>query len=199
LEELEKITAIIPARIGSKRLKGKNFLDFCGRPLAEWSIIVALKCKLIDKIIFSTDHESYDFKHPRVIIDHRDPEMCGYDVHTDDIYLYLKNKYKIEGSMIVLEPTSPIRTPEMLEKGIRIHLQEHKSVVSVYESNWNPNGVYYIFNGDNVYDNETIPIITSKESGVDIDHWHQFRIAEYIFANKPYKFMGLTYKELLNS
>ncbi len=187
---MKKITAIIPARIGSKRLEGKNFLDFWGRPLAEWSILCALKCDLIDKIIFSTDHETYDFKHPRVIIDQRDPEMCGYDIHTDDIYMYLKDKYEVEGSLIVLEPTSPVRTPEMLDKGIKIHLQEHKSVVSVYESNWNPNGVYYIFGGRNVYDTDTIPIITPNYTCIDIDFLHQFKIAEHLFKE-------LNLKELL--
>jgi len=182
-----RITAIIPARIGSKRLKGKNFMDFHGRPLAEWAILCAVKCKLIDKVILSTDKEDYNFKHPKVIIDHRDPEMCKYELHTDDIYIYLKKKYSIEGSMIVLEPTSPVRTPAMLERGIKIHLQEHKSVVSVYESNWNPNGVYYIFEGERIYDTETIPIITPTESGIDIDHWSQFRIAEFLFKEKGIK------------
>lgn len=185
------ITAIIPARIGSQRLENKNFLDFCGRPLAEWAILTAIKCKLIDKVIFSTDNEDYDFKHPKVIIDRRDPEMCKYDLHTDDIYLYLKKKYKIKGSMIVLEPTSPVRTPEMLEKGIKIHLQEHKSVVSVYEHNWNPNGVYYIFKGERIYDTDTIPIITPNYTGIDIDYLYQFKIAEHLF-----KEVGI--KELLD-
>ncbi len=186
------ITAIILARVGSKRLKDKNFLDFCGRPLAEWAILVALKCDLIDKIIFSTDHKTYDFKHPKVIIDHRDPEFCYYEVHTDDIYLYIKNKYNIKGSMIVLEPTSPVRTPEILIEAIEIHLKEGKSVVSVYSSNWNPNGLYYIFSGDRIYDSEIMAIPTPTETGIDIDYLYQFRIAEYLF-----KKLGL--KEMLES
>ncbi len=177
------ITAIIPARVGSKRLVGKNFLDFCGRPLAEWAILCALKCKLIDKIIFSTDKEDYYFEHIDVIIDRRDKEMCEYELHTDDIYLYLKKKYKIKGSMIVLEPTSVVRTPELLTEAIEIHLKENKSVVSVYAHNWNPNGVYYIFSGERIYDSETIPIVTPPETGIDIDFNFQFRIAEYLFKS----------------
>ena len=32
-----------------------------------------------------------------------------------------------------------------------------------------------------MYDNPTVPIPTSKESGIDIDYWYQFRIAEFLF------------------
>ena len=118
--------------------------------------------------------------------------MCAYDLHTDDIYLYLKKKYKIEGSMIVLEPTSPVRTPRLLVEAIEIHLRDGKSVVSVYGYNWNPNGVYYIFKGNRIYDSEVIPIPTPTETGIDIDFLFQFRIAEYLF-----KKLGL--KERLES
>jgi len=181
------VTALIPARIGSRRLKEKNFLNFHGKPLAEWAILLALKCKSIDKIIFSTDNDHYDFKHPKVLIDYRDMEMRYYDIHTDDIYLYLEKKYDIQGSKIILEPTSPVRTPGLIENAINLHLLTGKSVVSVYEGNWNPNGVFYVYKGGNIYDDEVIPIPTPTETCIDIDHWYQFRIAEFLFKEMKIK------------
>ena len=49
--------AIIPARGGSKRIKGKNIKTFCGKPMIAWSIESALKSKIFDKVIVSTDND----------------------------------------------------------------------------------------------------------------------------------------------
>ena len=47
--------AIIPARGGSKRIKGKNIIDFYGRPMIAWSIQAAQKSGLFKRILVSTD------------------------------------------------------------------------------------------------------------------------------------------------
>ena len=49
--------AIIPARGGSKRIPKKNIKLFHGKPLIAYSIEVAIKSKLFDKVIVSTDDE----------------------------------------------------------------------------------------------------------------------------------------------
>lgn len=49
--------AIIPARGGSKRIPKKNIKEFHGKPLIAYSIEVALKSKLFDKVVVSTDDE----------------------------------------------------------------------------------------------------------------------------------------------
>ena len=47
--------AIIPARGGSKRIPGKNFKSFCGKPMIAWSIETARLSGCFDRIIVSTD------------------------------------------------------------------------------------------------------------------------------------------------
>lgn len=47
--------AIIPARSGSKRIPKKNIKEFDGFPIIKYSIDVALKCGLFDKVVVSTD------------------------------------------------------------------------------------------------------------------------------------------------
>jgi|TARA_B110000093_G_scaffold170621_1_gene199818 pseudaminic acid cytidylyltransferase len=47
--------AIIPARAGSKRIKNKNIVNFFGKPLIYNSIKIAIKSKLFDDVIVSTD------------------------------------------------------------------------------------------------------------------------------------------------
>ncbi len=51
--------AIIPARSGSKRIKNKNIKKFFGKPIIDYSIDLAIKSKLFDKIHVSTDSQSY--------------------------------------------------------------------------------------------------------------------------------------------
>ena len=54
-----KIIAVIPARGGSKRIPKKNIIDFMGKPMIAWTIEAALKSKLFDRVIVSTD--DYEF------------------------------------------------------------------------------------------------------------------------------------------
>jgi CMP-N-acetylneuraminic acid synthetase len=51
------VIAIIPARGGSKRLPGKNILDFFGKPMIAWTIKAAVDSGIFDKILVSTDDE----------------------------------------------------------------------------------------------------------------------------------------------
>lgn len=46
---------LIPARIGSKRIKNKNIINFFGKPIISYTIKTAIKSKLFDKIVVSTD------------------------------------------------------------------------------------------------------------------------------------------------
>ena len=42
-----KLICLIPARTNSKRLKNKNFLNFNGKSLLEWSLILSKKLKIL--------------------------------------------------------------------------------------------------------------------------------------------------------
>lgn len=48
-------TVVIPARGGSKRIKNKNIVDICGKPLIAWTIETALSSGVFDRVIVSTD------------------------------------------------------------------------------------------------------------------------------------------------
>jgi len=49
--------AIIPARLGSKRILEKNIKNLCGKPLISYSIEAGLEARSIDRVIVSTDSE----------------------------------------------------------------------------------------------------------------------------------------------
>ena len=49
--------AIIPARIGSKRIFEKNIKNFNNYPIIYYSIKAAIESKIFDEVIVSTDSE----------------------------------------------------------------------------------------------------------------------------------------------
>jgi len=49
--------AVIPARIGSKRILAKNIKMFLGKPMLSYPIETALSSKHIEKVIVSTDND----------------------------------------------------------------------------------------------------------------------------------------------
>ena len=53
-----KNICIIPARGNSKRILNKNIKKFYGKPLIYYSINLAKKSKLFDKIFVSTDNKN---------------------------------------------------------------------------------------------------------------------------------------------
>lgn len=50
-----KTVAIIPARRGSIRIPGKNWKEFHGKPIIQYSIEAAQRTKMFDQVIVSTD------------------------------------------------------------------------------------------------------------------------------------------------
>ena len=51
------ITAVIPARKGSKVIPKKNIVELLGKPLIFWTIDKAIKSNCFDSIIVTTDCE----------------------------------------------------------------------------------------------------------------------------------------------
>ena len=54
-----KIICFVPARSGSTRVKNKNISLINGRPLIYWTISKAIKSRIFDQIIFSSDSKNY--------------------------------------------------------------------------------------------------------------------------------------------
>ena len=50
-----KIVALLPMKANSVRVKGKNFRDFCGKPLFRWILDTLLSVDEIDSVVINTD------------------------------------------------------------------------------------------------------------------------------------------------
>ena len=56
---MSNVVAFVPARSGSKRLKNKNIKKINNQPLIFWTVLKALKSKVFNQIIFSSDSIKY--------------------------------------------------------------------------------------------------------------------------------------------
>ncbi len=80
-----RIVALLPMKAHSERVIGKNFRDFCGKPLFRWILDTLLSIEDIDEIIINTDAREILEKYglvdsDRIHIRDRKPEICGDNV-----------------------------------------------------------------------------------------------------------------------
>jgi len=147
-----KILAIIPARQGSKGLKNKNTLNFNGKPLFWWTYSSAIKSRFISKVFLSTESKKIKkiAKKFNIYIPHLRPKKFATDQTSS--YLVIKNSLEILKSkdklifdtIILLEPTSPLRNHLDIDKSIRIFKKKKlKTLVSVSRTECqHPNFLY---------------------------------------------------------
>ncbi len=85
-----KLTALLPMKANSQRVKGKNFRSFAGKPLYRWILDTLLQIDRIDLIVVNTDArerlaETGLLESDRVLIRDRRPEICGDHVSMNRI------------------------------------------------------------------------------------------------------------------
>lgn len=136
-----KILAIIPARGGSKGLPGKNIKEFAGKPLIYWTIDAARAALCDDCICVSTDDDNvinavelYGLKVP-----FKRPSFLATDTSsTNDVIVHAINYYKKRNLnfdwVLLLQPTSPLRTGKHLEEILKMCENDIDMIVSVKES-----------------------------------------------------------------
>ena len=121
---MKKAVAIIPARGGSKRIPRKNIKDFFGKPLIAYSIEVALKSKLFDKVIVSTDDEEIakiaieygaivPFLRPKELSD----DFAGTGAVVNHALEYLKEQGEIYDFVCTIYATAPFLDEKYLIEG----------------------------------------------------------------------------------
>lgn len=146
--ENKTILAIIPARGGSKGIPGKNIIDLAGKPLIAWTIEAAKKSKYIDRLVLSSDDDEIinlaaqwgceaPFKRPDEFAKDNTP---GVDPVLHAISMLPGFDY-----VILLQPTSPLRTAEDIDGCIEYCMMKQANCcVSVTEPDKSPFWMYTI-------------------------------------------------------
>ena len=118
------VVCIIPARGGSKRIPKKNIKDFFGKPLIVYSIEVALKSGLFDKVVVSTDDEkiaSIARKHgaevPFLRPDKLSDDFTGTGAVVSHALKFLEENGENYNYVCTIYPTAPLLQKKYLIKG----------------------------------------------------------------------------------
>ncbi|MDH5326607.1 MAG: acylneuraminate cytidylyltransferase family protein [Gammaproteobacteria bacterium] len=144
----KRILAVIPARGGSKGLPGKNILTLLGKPLIAWTIESALNSHLIDHTIVSSDAEDIIAvaEQLRCQVPFRRPEnLSGDDSSSIDVLIHALEQVPGYDYIVLLQPTSPLRTTEDIDSAIK-HMFRNKasSCVSVSRLNKALQWMFYL-------------------------------------------------------
>ena len=141
-----KTIAIIPARSGSKGLKDKNIKDLCGKPLIAYTIEAALESKMFDSVMVSTDSEKYaeisrqySAEVPFLRSEETSRDTSGsWDVVREVLARYKKRCQEFD-TVMLLQPTSPLRTSEDIINAFQLKKQKNAdAVISVCEMDHSP-------------------------------------------------------------
>ena len=141
-----RIIGIIPARGGSKGVPKKNIKPLHGKPLISYTIKVAKESKHINQVYVSTDDpeigeisKQYGAEVPFL----RPEELATDDTPTlpviQHMARYVENKWGRLDIVVTLQPTSPLRTAQDIDKTIQKLIDtKADSVVSVFEVETHP-------------------------------------------------------------
>ena len=138
----KKILAVIPARGGSKGIPHKNIYPLCNKPLIEYTIEAAIKSRVFEDVVVSTDDEDIAVISKNVgawVPFSRPAELSGDDTKSVDVVIhtieYLKSIGKSYDIIVLLQPTSPLRDDVDIRNAVEYFLHNNiRSLASVSET-----------------------------------------------------------------
>lgn len=144
--EGKRILAFIPARGGSKGIPHKNITPLAGKPLIQYTIDAAKQSRYIDYVLVSTDDEEIAAVARRCGAEVpflRPPELAADTAKTIDAVLHAIETLREAGetfdSLVLLQPTSPLRTAEDIDGAVETFYESNRQpVVSVSEVSDHP-------------------------------------------------------------
>jgi CMP-N,N'-diacetyllegionaminic acid synthase len=150
----QRIVALTPARGGSKSVPYKNLHELGGKPLLAWPIETARATAAIDRVIVSTDDDRIAGVAASLGAEvYRRPAALATDtaVVADairDLWRRLRDEGETASILVLLEATSPFRTPELIERCLRRMIDEQlDSIATFHEADINPERTWRIDGG----------------------------------------------------
>lgn len=198
-----EIIAFIPARSGSTRIKNKNIRLINERPLIYWTVSKAIKSKIFDKIIFSSDSEKY-FKIlikflkkdrlniSKIIFDKRD---VNHSKTKSKIFDYIKfdliNKFKLKKNDLLVQmlPTCPLRSINSIRKIINFSILKNTNSFAACEYDSHITFSFYLNKNDKWKPTfKKSPMLTGKtQSQTQKKYYHPSGVINCLFV----KYLGI--------
>jgi CMP-N-acetylneuraminic acid synthetase len=128
-----KIIGMIPARLGSKRVKNKNLRMLGGKPLIEHIVSSAVQVQEFDKVVINSEGIIFEQVARKLGADfYRRPELLASDSATNDEFaMDFINKFECD-ILIQLLPTSPFLTQGTISQFINDMVsKKYETLISV--------------------------------------------------------------------
>lgn len=220
-----RYVGLIPARADSKRLPRKNLSLLRGRPLLGYTCEAALRSSVLDAVYVNTDSPEiaalairFGVRCPRL----RPASLASDEATTQAANAFLLNVLRERGeayeAVVVLQPTSPLRTADDIRRAVEIYeMNSPCAVVSVSrvapahwlgtvgkDGRFDPfagsepvfslNGAVYVFSVEDYLANrqpsKTLVYPMPAERGVDIDTYEDLRHAEILLERMQFAVAG---------
>jgi CMP-N-acetylneuraminic acid synthetase len=135
------VLALVPARGGSKGIPDKNIRPLAGRTLLEYAAQAASASGVVDRMVLSTDSERIAAEGRRARLEVpflRPAALAGDDTPMLPVIEHAIAFLESEGwrpeIVVLLQPTSPLRTPAHIREAVRtLRESDCDSVVTVVE------------------------------------------------------------------
>lgn len=149
-----EVIAIVPARGGSKGIPRKNLRRLGGLPLVAWAIRAGLRASHVDRVILTTEDEEIAAvgKEEGAEVWMRPKELARDDATTMSVLRHIVDcmdgRDLYVEAFVLLEPTSPFRTPDIVDRCISKLVPGVATVLSVTQLERNPKNIFSISGDD---------------------------------------------------
>ena len=126
----KNFTVIIPLREGSVGLPNKNIKELNGKPLYLYAVDLAIEADSariivttnIDKVLESEFDEKIELLS-------RPQELCTDSIEMSPVLLHAIEKLEVQGTVVLLQPTSPLRSLKDLKASIDLFESSGSDIV----------------------------------------------------------------------
>lgn len=133
-----KVAALVPIKDHSERVKGKNFRDFCGRPLYQHILLTLDHTYAVDEIVIDTDSDRVIREAPalssKIRVIERPAELRGDAVSTNKLFAYDLEKTEAD-IFLQTHATNPLLKSETIAKGLRLFVESEDKYDSLFSVN----------------------------------------------------------------
>ncbi len=186
---MKNLTAVIPVRQGSQRVKNKNFREFAGKSLLEYKIDV-VKNLSVDEIIINTDSEhaielakKNDIKYHK-----REPYYASSECTNSEYHEYLAKVTESE-NIIITQVTEPLVLLSTFIEAIaifnKVDCNSLMSIKKIKEFLWYKNKPIN-YNLDSAPNSQDLPDYFSPTFGVIIVNREAMLESKNYICSKPY-------------
>ena len=149
------ILALIPARGGSKGVRGKNIRNLGGKPLISWTIEASIDSNCFDHVMVSTDNReiaNISQRFGATVPFLRPPELAQDDTPTLPVVSHALNWFELNvdhcNAVILLQPTSPFRTANLIRQAVETFFhKKYDMLLTLKEVEQHPFWMKVIKNG----------------------------------------------------